>query len=88
MSAIFRTPRSLLPLRVIRRAALHVWLDRRITEWEQEGRFPQHVQLGGGSIGWIETELDAWGANIGAACECVRKVGADAPTVHEDDAPA
>lgn len=27
---------------------------------ERAGRFPQRIQLGPGSVGWIEEEVDAW----------------------------
>ena len=27
---------------------------------EREGKFPQRIQLGGNSVGWIESEVQGW----------------------------
>ncbi|RZU00893.1 helix-turn-helix transcriptional regulator [Rivibacter subsaxonicus] len=31
-----------------------------IRRWITEGRFPAPVPLGGRSVGWLSTEVDAW----------------------------
>jgi prophage regulatory protein len=40
-------------------------LDR-VTIWRREraGTFPKRVQIGRQSIGWIESEIDAWIASL------------------------
>ncbi len=34
----------------------------RVTIWrrERDGDFPQRLDLGGGSVGWIEEEVEQW----------------------------
>ena len=34
--------------------------DATIWRWEKAGEFPQRIQLGGNSVGWLESEIDAW----------------------------
>ena len=34
--------------------------DPTLWRWERAGKFPKRVQLGGNSVGWIESEIDAW----------------------------
>ena len=34
--------------------------DATIYRMEKAGRFPQRIQLGGNSVGWFESEVDAW----------------------------
>ena len=34
----------------------------RVTIWrrEREGDFPRRVRLGGNSVGWLESDIEAW----------------------------
>lgn len=34
--------------------------DATIWRLEKAGSFPKRVQLGGNSVGWFESEVDAW----------------------------
>jgi len=34
--------------------------DVTIWRWEKEGKFPKRLQLGGNSVGWLESEVDNW----------------------------
>lgn len=34
--------------------------DATIWRMEKAGRFPQRIQLGGNSVGWFESEVEAW----------------------------
>jgi len=34
--------------------------DCTIWRMEKAGRFPKRIQLGGNSVGWIDTEIDEW----------------------------
>lgn len=31
-----------------------------IWRMEKSGKFPRRLQLGGNSVGWFDTEIDAW----------------------------
>ena len=31
-----------------------------IYRWEQQGRFPKRLQLGPGSVGWREADIEGW----------------------------
>lgn len=47
--------------------------DATIYRMEKAGRFPQRIQLGGNSVGWFESEIDAWLQQRGCerrGCEC------------------
>lgn len=35
--------------------------------WMKEGRFPKPIRLGGGSVGWLSSEVDQWIADQAAA---------------------
>jgi len=34
--------------------------DVQIWRWEKKGLFPKRISLGGRSVGWLESEIDAW----------------------------
>ena len=34
--------------------------DATIARLERKGKFPKRIQLGGNSVGWLESEIDAW----------------------------
>jgi prophage regulatory protein len=34
--------------------------DPTIYRLEKSGRFPKRIQLGGNSVGWFESEVNAW----------------------------
>jgi len=34
--------------------------DATIWRLEKAGRFPRRIQLGGNSVGWFNTDIDAW----------------------------
>jgi len=34
--------------------------DATIWRMEKAGRFPQRVQIGGNSVGWLSSEIDDW----------------------------
>lgn len=34
--------------------------DPTVFRMEKSGKFPRRVQLGGNSVGWIESEIDDW----------------------------
>lgn len=34
--------------------------DPTIYRLERAGKFPKRIQLGGNSVGWFESEIDAW----------------------------
>jgi len=34
--------------------------DVQIWRWEKKGLFPKRIQLGGNSVGWLESEIDTW----------------------------
>jgi len=34
--------------------------DATIWRLEKAGRFPRRIQLGGNSVGWFNTDVDAW----------------------------
>ena len=36
------------------------WSRTHVDREEKAGRFPQRVQLGPNSIGWVEEEIDQW----------------------------
>ena len=35
-------------------SAMHIW------RLEKAGQFPQRVKIGPNSVGWVESEVDAW----------------------------
>lgn len=50
-------------LRIIRKPELQAMVglsDTTIWRLERAGRFPKRVQLGGNSVGWIDSEVDEW----------------------------
>ena len=34
--------------------------DPTVWRLERQGRFPKRIRLGGSSVGWIESEVQAW----------------------------
>jgi prophage regulatory protein len=34
--------------------------DVSVWRWERAGKFPKRIQLGGNSVGWLESEIQAW----------------------------
>jgi predicted DNA-binding transcriptional regulator AlpA len=34
--------------------------DTTIWRWEKKGEFPRRIKLGGNSVGWFKSEVDAW----------------------------
>lgn len=60
---------TMTPL-IIRKAELQSMLgisDPSIYRWEREGKFPKRIQLGGNSVGWLYSEVEAWLAAKAAA---------------------
>lgn len=54
---------AIMDLRVIRWPDLHkkVGLSRvQIFRLERDGKFPSRIQLGPNSVGWLESDVDAW----------------------------
>jgi len=50
-------------MRVIRRSKIHQKTGLSITQiWrlEKAGLFPKKIKLGANSVGWLESEVDAW----------------------------
>lgn len=41
--------------------------DPSIYRWERDGKFPKRIQLGGHSVGWLLSEVEAWLAAKAAA---------------------
>lgn len=41
--------------------------DATIWRMERDGKFPKRLQLGGNSVGWPESEVNAWLDNLKAA---------------------
>lgn len=37
-----------------------------LLRWEAEGRFPKRLRLGGHSVGWLRSEIDAYIAQLAA----------------------
>jgi prophage regulatory protein len=35
-----------------------------IWRWEKAGRFPKRRRLGPNSVGWLESEVEAWVSNL------------------------
>lgn len=55
---------------IIRKPELQTMLgisDPSIYRWEREGKFPKRLQLGGNSVGWLLSEVEAWLAAKAAA---------------------
>ncbi|GJL85390.1 MAG: hypothetical protein DHS20C02_11650 [Micavibrio sp.] len=48
---ILRLPEVLEPTGMAR-SSIYLWIE--------EGRFPKQVSLGARSVGWLESEIDAW----------------------------
>lgn len=51
------------PNQVIRKKELLSLLkisDPSLWRWERAGKFPKRIQLGGASVGWLQTEISAW----------------------------
>lgn len=49
--------------RIIRKGELLSILgisDPSLYRWERAGKFPRRLQLGGNSVGWLASEVDAW----------------------------
>lgn len=42
----------------IARATLYDWLNPRSPRYDAS--FPKPIRLGSGSVGWLESEIDAW----------------------------
>lgn len=60
---------------IIRKAELQSMLgisDPSIYRWEREGKFPKRLQLGGNSVGWLLSEVEAW---INAKAEARKVTG-------------
>lgn len=36
------------------------WSRMHIARLEKSGEFPKHLQLGRGTVAWLETEIDEW----------------------------
>jgi prophage regulatory protein len=54
---------KVLPLRILKRPVTELKCGLSKTSLYdkiQKGKFPKPVKLGPKSVGWIETELDAW----------------------------
>lgn len=49
---------------VIRRTGLS---DTSIWRRERDGKFPRRLPLGGGSVGWLESEIETWIESLLAA---------------------
>ena len=51
------------PLRIVRKRELLNrigYSEMQIWRLERAGKFPQRIQLGPNSVGWIEGEVEAW----------------------------
>ena len=35
--------------------------------WQREGKFPKHLQIGPNTVGWRESDIEAWIAERAAA---------------------
>lgn len=49
--------------RIIRKAELFRMLgvkDTTVWRWERDGLFPKRIHLSPGSVGWLESEIQAW----------------------------
>ena len=49
--------------RILRKPELRLKVgmcDSTIYRAEKAGRFPQRIQLGANSVGWLESEVDKW----------------------------
>ncbi len=60
MEAKLETP---APPKIIRKKELLHMLgvtDPTLYRWEQAGKFPARLQLGGNSVGWLTEEVDVW----------------------------
>jgi prophage regulatory protein len=49
--------------------------DATLWRWEQAGAFPKRIQLGGNSVGWPESEIQAWQDRKKAEREPMQAVG-------------
>ena len=43
------------------------WSRVHVARLEKDGRFPMHIDVGDATVGWIESEVDAWIADRIAA---------------------
>lgn len=50
---------SLLTRRALRYRGIRV-ANTTLLRWEANGRFPRRVRLGGTSVAWLKSEVDAW----------------------------